>query len=286
MRRSTSSPDPPRRTPSRSRRRRSRARARACARNSSSPSLSEIELTIPFPWIDCRPASRTLHFELSTITGSRATSGSVAITFRNVRIASSPSRRSASMFTSMKFAPPRTCSSATSTAAEVARLDQAAEARRARHVRALADEDEAGVGCDRERLEPAEAGSAPPWRDLPRGQSPGRGRNGPGVLRRRAAARADDVQEAVSGELVQQRRSDVGCLVITAERVRQPCVRMRRGKAVRDLRQLGDVGPHLTSPERAVDADDQRIGVLDRRPEAFDRLARQRPAGQIDDRRH
>ncbi len=65
----------------------------------------------------CRPASSTDHFELSTMIGRRATSGSVAITFRNVRIASSPSSRSASMFTSSRFAPPRTCSSATSTAA-------------------------------------------------------------------------------------------------------------------------------------------------------------------------
>ena len=48
--------------------------------------------------------------------GSRATSGSVAITFRNVRIACSLSSRSASMLTSRMFAPPRTCSSATSTA--------------------------------------------------------------------------------------------------------------------------------------------------------------------------
>ena len=47
--------------------------------------------------------------------GSRATSGSVATTLRNVVIARSESSRSASMFTSRRFAPPRTCSSATST---------------------------------------------------------------------------------------------------------------------------------------------------------------------------
>ena len=54
--------------------------------------------------------------ELSTMIGIRATSGSVAIRFRNVVIASTASSRSASMFTSRRFAPPRTCSSATSTA--------------------------------------------------------------------------------------------------------------------------------------------------------------------------
>src|SRR5215203_1858547 len=63
-----------------------------------------------------RPVSSTDHFELSTMIGRRATSGSVATTFRNVRIARSDSSRSASMFTSRTFAPPRTCSSATSTA--------------------------------------------------------------------------------------------------------------------------------------------------------------------------
>ena len=71
----------------------------------------------PLPGRHCSPASNTVHFELSTITGRRATSGSVAITFRKVRIASSPSSRSASMFTSRRLAPPWTCSSATSTAA-------------------------------------------------------------------------------------------------------------------------------------------------------------------------
>ncbi len=47
--------------------------------------------------------------------GTRAISGSVAIRLRNVVIAFSESSRSASMFTSITFAPLRTCSSATST---------------------------------------------------------------------------------------------------------------------------------------------------------------------------
>ncbi len=48
--------------------------------------------------------------------GSRAASGSDAIRFRNVVMACSASSRSASMFTSRRLAPPRTCSSATATA--------------------------------------------------------------------------------------------------------------------------------------------------------------------------
>ena len=89
----------------------------ACSRNGSSPSLRLIELTTPLPCTHLSPASSTLHRELSIITGMRATSGSVAIRFRNVVIACSPSSRSASMLTSSRLAPPRTWSSATFTAA-------------------------------------------------------------------------------------------------------------------------------------------------------------------------
>ncbi len=74
-------------------------------------------MTTPLPCTHFRPASSTDHRELSIITGMRATSGSVAIRLRNVVIARSLSSRSASMLTSSRFAPPRTCSSATSTAA-------------------------------------------------------------------------------------------------------------------------------------------------------------------------
>ena len=94
----------------------SRRIARACARNDSSPSFRLIELAIPFPWMHFSPASIAEKRELSTMIGTRAISGSVAITFRNVVIASSASSRSASMFTSIRLAPPCTCSSATATA--------------------------------------------------------------------------------------------------------------------------------------------------------------------------
>ena len=109
-------PARPRRTPSRRRRRRSGGSVRACSRNDSSPSLRLIELTIPLPWTHFSPASSTEKRELSTMIGIRATSGSVASRLRNVVIACSPSSRSASMLTSRMLAPPRTCSSATSTA--------------------------------------------------------------------------------------------------------------------------------------------------------------------------
>ena len=80
----------------------------AFARKSASPSFRLIELTTPLPCTHFRPASITDHFELSTITGMRATSGSVAIRLRNVVIACSESSMPSSMLTSRMLAPPRT----------------------------------------------------------------------------------------------------------------------------------------------------------------------------------
>ena len=52
-----------------------------------------IELTIGLPETHFRPASITVHLELSTITGTRLMSGSAAISLRKVVIASSESRQ-------------------------------------------------------------------------------------------------------------------------------------------------------------------------------------------------
>ncbi len=166
---------------------------------------------------------------------------------------------------------------------EVVRLDQAAEARRAGDVRPLADQDEPGVLTDLERLQPAEPRPEARLRDRSRLEALHRGGDRLRVLGRRAAAGPGDVQEAVAGELVQERGGHVGRLVVAAEGVRQAGVRVSRREAGRDPRELGDVGPHLARAERAVDADDQRLGVLDRRPEPVDRLAAERAAGKVDD---
>ena len=74
--------------------------------------MSEIEFTIDLPCRHFSPASITLHFELSTITGRREISSSAAIWFRKRVIAASESIMPSSMFTSRMFAPPRTWSSA------------------------------------------------------------------------------------------------------------------------------------------------------------------------------
>ena len=190
------------------------------------------------------------------------------------------------MLTSRMFAPPRTCSSATSTAP----LKSPSSIRR------------------RKRAEPvtfvrSPISTKPVSGPISNGSSPlqrGRGAAGSGtcrgaqaldrvgdrarVLGRRAAAAAGDVQEPAARELAEQRARHLGRLVVAAEGVRQAGVRVRSDEARREPRELGDVRPHLLRAERAVDADDQRLGVLDRDPERLDRLARERPAGEVDDR--
>ena len=163
-----------RRRPSRRRLRRARRTARACSRNVSSPSFSEIELATPLPCRHLSPASSAEKRELSTMIGSRAISGSVAIRLRNVVIACSASSRSASMFDVEEVrAAAHLLERDVDRALEVARLDQPPEARRAGDVRPLADDDEARVRPDHERLETAEARArAPRAGTTPRRASP------------------------------------------------------------------------------------------------------------------
>ena len=85
--------------------------------NGASPSFRLIELTMPLPCRHFSPASITVHFELSTMTGTREMSGSAAIRFRNVTMAASESSRPSSMLTSRMAAPLSTCWRATCSAA-------------------------------------------------------------------------------------------------------------------------------------------------------------------------
>ena len=84
--------------------------------NAASPSFIEIEFTTGLPWMHFSPASITENFEESTITGTRAMSGSAATRLRKVTIAFSESSRPSSMLTSMICAPFSTWSRATSSA--------------------------------------------------------------------------------------------------------------------------------------------------------------------------
>ena len=89
----------------------------------------------------------------------------------------------------------------------VVRLDQPAEAGRAGDVRPLADHHEARVRAELERLEAAEPRAARALGHRAGREARDRGRDLARVLRRRAAAAADDVDEAGLGELAQQART-------------------------------------------------------------------------------
>ena len=131
------------------------------------------------------------------------------------------------MFTSSRFAPPRTCSSATSTAPWKSFASiEAAEPCRPGHVRALADDDEPGVRPDDERLETGEARPRRALGHASRRQALDRANDRVRVLRRRPAAAADEVDEAVLGERAQVPARVRGLLVVEPERVRQAGVRM------------------------------------------------------------
>ena len=71
---------------------------------------------MPLPCRHFRPASITLHLELSIMTGTRAMSGSAATRFRKRVMALSESSMPSSMLTSMIWAPPSTCWRATASA--------------------------------------------------------------------------------------------------------------------------------------------------------------------------
>ena len=190
------------------------------------------------------------------------------------------------MFTSSRFAPPRTCSSATSTAAP---KSPASTMRRKRaepvtFVRSPI------------RTKPVSGPISNGSRPLNRvrrlgaaGRPAARGPARPSAIARVCSGvepqqRAGDVQEPVLRELAQQRR-----------RSRPASRRSRRTRSAGRRSDGSDVGTVATRDssatygrislraERAVDADDQRLGVLDRGPERLDRLAAQRAAGEVDD---
>ena len=144
--------------------------------------------------------------------------------------------------------------------------------------------DEARVRADHERLEAGEARPAttPPGRGAAGGPSTAR-TIASDVLGRRAAAAADEVDEAVLGERAQ-----------VAARVCRPARRRGRARSgaprsdgtrrtsSRRSRELLEERPHLGRAERAVHADDERLGVLDGDPEGVGRLTRQVASALVD----
>ena len=165
---------------------------------------------------------------------------------------------------------------------EVVRLDQAPEPGRPGDVRPLADHDEARVRSDHERLEAGEARPGRPLRDAARGKPLHRTDDRVRVLRRRTAAAPDEIDEAVLGERAQVAARVRRLLVVEAEGVREPRVRMARHVGRRHVREALEERPHLGRAERAVHADDERLGVLDGDPEGIGRLTRQVAPALVD----
>ena len=103
------------------------------------------------------------------------------------------------------------------------------------------------------------------------------------MVRRGAAAAADDVDEAGLGELADQPRHVFRAFVILAEFVGQAGVRIGADQRIGDAADVGDMGAQIFGAERAVEADGDRLGVPHRIPERFRQLAGQQAAGFVGD---
>ena len=165
----------------------------------------------------------------------------------------------------------------------VAAGDQLAKSRRARNVGALADVDERDFRREHEGLEAAEPHLRRHRRRAARRLASHGFRDGANVVRRRAAAAADDVDQPLVGEAGDLPRHRLRRLVVLAELVRQAGVRVGADQRVGDIRDFGQVIAHRGGPERAIQADRERVGVAHRMPEGGRRLAGQSAAGSVGD---
>ncbi len=103
------------------------------------------------------------------------------------------------------------------------------------------------------------------------------------MIGRGAAAAADDVDEAGFREFADQPRHIFRALVVLAEFVGQPGVRIGADQRVGDAADVGDMRAQILGAERAVEADRDGSGVAHRIPERFRQLPRQQPAGFVGD---
>ncbi len=163
-------------------------------------------------------------------------------------------------------------------------LDQPAELRRAGDVGALADHHEVGLRRDGQRLEATEAHVMWRRRELARRHALDRGTDRRDVLGARAAATADQVEQALACEVTEDLRHVLGRVVVAAELVGKTGVGIAGGTHARDPRELCDVRAHVLGAERAVDRHREQVRVRDRVEERLDRLTAERAAGPVGDR--
>ena len=103
------------------------------------------------------------------------------------------------------------------------------------------------------------------------------------MVRRGAAAAADDVDQAVAGKLPDNAGHVLGRFVILAEFVGQAGIGIGAHQRVGDAAEIGDMGAHVLGAERAVEADAGRLGMAHRIPERFRHLAGQQTPGFVGD---
>ena len=160
----------------------------------------------------------------------------------------------------------------------VAGGNELAKARRAGDIGAFADIDEGDFRRKRERFKPGQTQVLRHARNLPRLFAGHGGGDGADVIGRRAAAAADNVDDAGRSELAHLLGHHRRALVVMAELVRQSGIRVGANERVGDAAKLGDVRAHLLSAECAVQADRQRCGMRDRIPECLRRLSGEQAA--------
>ena len=236
------------------------------------------------PWRHFSPASRTSHLEESIITGTRLMSGSDAMSRRKAAIASSESSIPSSMFTSMICAPPRHLLARDFERLLVVPLpNQPGEARRARHVGALAHVHETRIGPDVHRLEAAEAAPGRNFRNPARGEALHRLPNRSNVGGRGAAAAAHQVQKAAPREFAEHLRHEFGRVVVFAELVGKTRVGVHAHRRVRHAGELPDVGAEIARAQGAVQPDAHGPVARDGVPERLGRLAGEGAAARVRD---
>ena len=98
------------------------------------------------------------------------------------------------------------------------------------------------------------------------------------VFRSRTAAAANHVHQLVVQIDAHESHHVFGRVVITAELVRQPRIRVARNIAGRDFAHAAQVRHHAVGTEAAVEADGERVHVHHAHGECFNRLARKRTA--------
>ena len=161
--------------------------------------------------------------------------------------------------------------------------DHAGEGTRTGDVGAFADVDVKRVDADVERLKSGQAQLLFNFRHFSRVYRSNAFGDGLDVLGRGAAAAADDIDDAALRPALDFIGQHVGRLVVAAEGIGQAGVGVGRDVAVADVRQFLDVLAQFLGAKRAVEAKRQRLDVVQRIPEGFCGLPRQRAPGGVGD---